>query len=145
MIRSTICLRHVGLAVALAAGLTTLGAQAEHPTSYAPVAITEDFATVMDRMTVAKPEITKEHQQLLEQRYDLSDRPAAGVTMSNGKPVQEGVRVKLPSGTTWDALAKMTPDDIRAKGIFPIGFLPLPHPNHAEGGMVFPKFTSKKS
>jgi cytochrome c peroxidase len=24
--------------------------------------------------------------------------------------------------------------------VFPIGFLPLPHPNHAEGGMTFPKF-----
>jgi cytochrome c peroxidase len=34
----------------------------------------------------------------------------------------------------------MTPDDIKSKGLWPKGFLPLPHPNHAEGGMVFPKF-----
>jgi cytochrome c peroxidase len=34
----------------------------------------------------------------------------------------------------------MTPADIRDKGLLPIGFLPLPHPNHAEGGMVFPTF-----
>ena len=26
--------------------------------------------------------------------------PGAGVTMSRGKPVQEGVRVKLPKGVT---------------------------------------------
>jgi cytochrome c peroxidase len=34
----------------------------------------------------------------------------------------------------------MTPVDIRDKGLFPKGFLPLPHPHHAEGGMVFPTF-----
>jgi cytochrome c peroxidase len=130
----------MGLALTLAVGVATARAHAEHPTSYAPVAITEDFASIMKRMTAAKPEVTRQHQQLLEQRYDLSNRPAAGVTMSRGKPVQEGVRVKPPSGTSWDALAKMTPDDIREKGLFPIGFLPLPHPNHREGGMVFPKF-----
>ena len=60
--------------------------------------------------------------------------------MSRGKPVQEGVRVKLPAGTTWEKLAAMSPDEIREKGLFPKGFLPLPHPNHPEGGMVFPQF-----
>ena len=34
----------------------------------------------------------------------------------------------------------MTPEEIREKGLFPAGFLPLPHPNHPEGGMLFPKF-----
>jgi cytochrome c peroxidase len=50
------------------------------------------------------------------------------------------VRVKLPQGVTWDQLAAMTPDEVRTKKAFPSGFLPLPHPNHPEGGMVFPKF-----
>jgi cytochrome c peroxidase len=77
---------------------------------------------------------------LLEQRYDLTDRPASGVTMSRGKSVQEGVRVKLPSGTTWERLAAMTPEQVRKQDMWPAGFYPLPHPNHAEGGMVFPKF-----
>jgi cytochrome c peroxidase len=31
-------------------------------------------------------------------------------------------------------------DEIRDKDMFPAGFLPLPHPNHPEGGMLFPKF-----
>lgn len=60
--------------------------------------------------------------------------------MPRGKPIQEGVRVKLPEGTTWDQLAAMGPDAIREKNLFPAGFLPLPHPNHPEGGMLFPKF-----
>ena len=42
---------------------------------------------------------------------------------------------------TWEKLAAMTPGgDPREGGLFPTGFLPLPHPNHPEGGMLFPKF-----
>ena len=58
----------------------------------------------------AKPGIEREHQALLEERYDLGDRPAQGVTMDRGKPLQEGVRVKLPAGVTWEQLAAMSPD-----------------------------------
>src|ERR1035438_1533334 len=60
--------------------------------------------------------------------------------MDRTKPVQEGVRVKLRSGVTWAQLANMTADEIRNKNLFPGGFLPLPHANHPEGGMVFPNF-----
>ena len=56
------------------------------------------------------------------------------------KGVQEGVRVKLPAGVTWDQLAQMTPEQIKSKGLWPMGFYPLPHPNHPEGGMVFPQY-----
>jgi cytochrome c peroxidase len=41
---------------------------------------------------------------------------------------------------SWDKLAAMMPEEIREKDMFPAGFFPLPHPNHPEGGMVFPKF-----
>ncbi len=108
--------------------------------SYAPVDIKEDFAAIMDRMKAAKPQVMKRQMNLLNERYDLSNRPAKGVTMSKGKPVQEGVRVKLPIGMTWEKLASMSPEDIHNKDSFPAGFFPLPHPNHTEGGMVFPKF-----
>jgi len=60
--------------------------------------------------------------------------------MSRGKAVQEGVRVKLPAGVTWQQLASMAPDEIRRKNAWPLGFMPLPHPNHPEGGMLFPQF-----
>ena len=94
----------------------------------------------MARMKAAKPEIMKRQMDLLNERYDLSNRPAMGVTMSRGKPVQEGVRAKLPAGMTWENLAGMRPEEIREKDLFPAGFFPLPHPNHPEGGMLFPKF-----
>jgi len=77
---------------------------------------------------------------LLQKRYDLRDDPAPNVTMSRGKPIQQGVRVNLPVGMTWDRLGAMTPEEIREGNHFPLGFLPLPHPNHPEGGMVFPQF-----
>ena len=106
--------------------------------SYMPVDDKESFTTVHDRMAAAKAAIMLRQMNLLAERYDLSDRPAKGVVMDRAKPVQEGLRVKLTTGVTWDELAKMTSDDIREKGIFPKGFLPLPHANHPEGGMVFP-------
>jgi hypothetical protein len=56
------------------------------------------------------------------------------VDHDHAKPVQEGVRVKLPAGATWDGLAGSR----FAIGIYsPLGFLPLPHPKHQEGGMVW--------
>ena len=109
-------------------------------TSYMPVDIQEDFAKTLDRMRAEKPKIMARQEDLLNARYDLSNRPAKDVRMSGGKPIQEGVRVKLAAGMSWDRLAAMSPDEIRQKDLWPAGFFPLPHPNHAEGGMVFPQF-----
>jgi len=105
-----------------------------------PVVPKEDFKTVMERMKGQKSAIEKKHEDLLAERYDLANKPATGVTMFRGKPVQQGVRAKLAAGVTWQSLAEMTPDQIREKDAWPAGFLPLPHPNHPEGGMLFPKF-----
>ena len=127
------------LAAGLTAGVGLLLAQNKMPSIYAPVDIHEAFASIMARMSAAKPDIMKRQTTLLEERYDLSDRPAPGVTMSRNKPVQQGVRVKLAPGVTWDQLAQLTPEQIRDRDIFPAGFLPLPHPNHPEGGMLFPR------
>lgn len=99
-----------------------------------------DFAAVMAKMKAAKAEIAKKHMALLHTRYDLADNPAADGKMTRGKALQQGPRAKLPNGTTWAALGAMKPEEIREKGLFPGGFMPLPHPNHPEGGMVFPKF-----
>jgi len=114
--------------------------EVEKRSSYSPVDIHEEFASILARMKAAKPEVMSRQMALLAERYDLTDRPASGVTMSRGKSVQEGVRVKLPSGTTWERLAAMIPEQVREQDMWPAGFYPLPHPNHAEGGMVFPKF-----
>jgi cytochrome c peroxidase len=109
-------------------------------TSYAPVAGTESFAAIQERMSAERADVMRRQMDLLQARYDLSDRPARDVTMSRGKPVQEGVRIRLEAGMTWDKLAALDPAAIRAQNLFPAGFFPLPHPNHPEGGMVFPQF-----
>ena len=133
--------------LAISIVIVSLSAQDSSPkpapaqkSSYAPVVDTESFSAVRNRMTEAKPGIMKRQMDLLAERYDLSNRPAKGAVMDRSKPLQEGVRVKLPPGVTWAQLADMTPDQIRDKNLFPQGFLPLPHANHPEGGMVFPKF-----
>jgi cytochrome c peroxidase len=99
----------------------------------------EDFKSLVKRTQSEKPKFAKRQQDLLKARYDLADRPAKDVTMARGKPVQEGVRVKLPQGTTWEKLAAMSPDEIKNKNLWPAGFLPLPHPHHEAGGMIFPQ------
>jgi cytochrome c peroxidase len=130
----------VGIIVGVLAAQAQSPAKPDPPKSSYISVNEEDFRTVSARMKAAKAAVMKRQMDLLAARYDLSDRPAAGVTMSKGKPVQEGVRVRLLQGVTWDALGKMTPDEIRDKGLHPAGFMPLPHPNHPEGGMVFPQF-----
>jgi cytochrome c peroxidase len=96
-------------------------------------------------MIAAKNAIMERQRRLLAERYDLRDEPVAAmvapsITMSRGKPLQAGVRARLPGRITWDSLAALAPREVRARDLFPRGFLPLPHPNHAEGGMVFPRF-----
>lgn len=99
----------------------------------------EDFAGMVQRLEADKPKFAQRQQDLLTLRYDLSDKPVAGLTMPRGKPVQGGVRVKLTQGVTWDRLATISPQQIKDQDLWPAGFYPLPHPHHEAGGMVFPK------
>ena len=99
-----------------------------------------DFAALMQTKIAEKPETIARQQALLDQRYDLSDKPSSALHMTGGKALQEGVRVRLPDGQTWDSLAALTPDEIRTRDLFPSGFFPLPHPKQPEGGMLFPHF-----
>ncbi len=121
----------LGASVVMAGGAMAISAQTQVP---------ESFAAMVKRFQSEKPGFAKRQQDMLATRYDLADRPAQGVTMSSGKPVQGGVRVKLPANATWDSLAGMTPEAIKAQNLWPAGFLPLPHPHHENGGMIFPKF-----
>jgi hypothetical protein len=61
-------------------------------TSYMPVDITEPFSAMFARLSAQKPDVTREHMVLLNERYDLSDRPAAGVTMDRTRKPRCAVR-----------------------------------------------------
>jgi cytochrome c peroxidase len=99
-----------------------------------------DFVALMEQKIAEKPIAMARQLELLNARYDLSDRPSATATMTRGKPLQDGVRVLLLQGTSWERLARMAPEEIREQGLFPPGFFPLPHPKQPEGGMLFPHF-----
>jgi cytochrome c peroxidase len=127
-----------GLVILSVVFAATASAQ-EHPNVFADVVDRVPFEQVKQRMERDKADVVAAHRKLLESRYDLADKPSGTVKMSRGKPVQTGVRVKLPQGATWAGLAAMTPSDVKSRGLYPEGFMPLPHPNHPEGGMLFPR------
>ena len=107
--------------------------------TYMPVVVDKTFDQIHKEDSSARKGVLQDQQKLLSSRYDLSDQPSP-VKMSAGrKVVQQGVRVKLPEGVTWQQLAKMKPAEIKQKNQFPMGFRPLPHVKHEVGGQVFPK------
>jgi cytochrome c peroxidase len=58
--------------------------------------------------------------------------------MTRGKPQPIGPASRLRGGVaSWEALAALAPAEIKKRDLFP--FLPLPHPAHPTGGMVFPQ------
>ena len=127
--------------IGLAAALGAAAAIAAVPNSYAPVDDRETFEAVKTRMEKNRSAVESRFKKLIGERYDLSDNPVEGLSSSGrNKPIQGGVRVKLPSDVTWQQLSTMSPDDIKSKGLWPAGFFPLPHENQAEGGMLFPQF-----
>ena len=76
-------IKYLGLAtVALLLIIVSISAFAQTPlrgeSSYSPVVIKESFEAIMARMKAAKPEVMKRQMDLLNERYDLSNRPAAG-------------------------------------------------------------------
>jgi cytochrome c peroxidase len=132
--------------ITLALGLTVVatllvtqhaGAQKqEPPSSFTPV-VEEPFDVVRARDKANKARVNAAAQRLLEQRYDLTRRVDESVKMTRGKPIPVGPTARLKEGVTWEALGRMSPDEIRSRNIFP--YLPLPHPNHPVGGMLFPQ------
>jgi len=123
-----------------AATLVTSGVRAQKqeqkPSSFTPV-VEEPFEVVRARDKAAKSRVNAAAQKLLEQRYDLRRRVDESVRMTRGKPIPVGPTAKLKGGMTWEQLGRMSPDEVRQKDLFP--YLPLPHPNHPVGGMIFPQ------
>lgn len=130
------------ICAALLAGAQPLPAAADPlppDTTYRPLPVMPPSrARAID--DAQKPAVMARQRELLDSRYDLADRPLPRAMMSGGtKPVQEGVRVRLPEGQDWDSLAAMSPAEIRDGDLLPQGFLPLPHVKQATGGQVFPQ------
>jgi cytochrome c peroxidase len=115
--------------------------QAQPPAdnTFMPVVPTKTFEQILQQDTAEKQQVADAHKALLDSRYDLRNNPS-NVQMSGGrKAVQQGVRVKLHGGASFESLSRMTPEQIKEQNLFPQGFRPLPHVKHPTGGMVFPK------
>ncbi|MBU0943469.1 MAG: cytochrome B6 [Proteobacteria bacterium] len=108
--------------------------------SYGPTNQTETFTQIKAARMAVKNERAQLQKKLLTSRYDLSKKTAAIDVMSGGKALPIGPTANL-QGTTWKDLDKMTPEQIKAKGVFP--YKPLPFADHAEGGMLFPEMITK--
>lgn len=121
---------------ALAIALAANGEPTKVVSSFGPVNQDVTFSQIKADRLAVKAERARAHAALLASRYDLK-KTGGEVLMSGGKAVPVGPTARLAG--TWEQLDRMTPEQIREKGLFP--YLPLPFPDHAEGGMLFPKMT----
>jgi cytochrome c peroxidase len=127
-----------GVVSIIALSWTALSDSLPPDASYRPLP-TRSFSEVRAADEAEKPAVMRRQAELLQQRYDLADRPIPGVFMSGKrKAAQGGVRIRIPRDVTFDQLARMTPDAIAEGNLLPAGFLPLPHVKQATGGQVFP-------
>src|SRR6202051_4713043 len=142
----------LGIAVALSlVSVLSIKAQ-DHATPSVPVKSSyqfpvaeEEFSSFFKRISADKPEVRNRQMSVLNERYDLSDRPDPNAKMSRGKPAQTGVPVKVAASASWDQLSAMSADELPARGFFPALFFPVPHPKNEEGGMVFPHFAIEET
>lgn len=125
----------ISAAAFMLAGPRASASSRQQQTSFGPV-VEEPFAVVLKRDKEAKPRVMAEHQKLLDTRYDLSRRVDPDIKMTRGKPIPVGPTARL-KGVTWEQLGKMSPAEVKEKGVFP--YLPLPHVSHPVGGMIFPQ------
>jgi cytochrome c peroxidase len=101
------------------------------------------FEEVYKALSGAKPKVMATQRKLLEARYNLEPKLDLEVTMSRGKPLAVGPTARLPEGTTWEALATLSPEEVRRRDIFPYKALPHPVQGGGLGGQVFPQMRIK--
>ncbi|HWE30284.1 MAG TPA: cytochrome B6, partial [Polyangia bacterium] len=81
----------------------------------APVA-SAAFTAMKNKKSDARPTVMKRARDLLAARYDLSGRTDSTTRMSGGKRIPVGPTARLPKGASWDALARMSPEEIKQRG-----------------------------
>ncbi len=98
----------IGLPIAFGLGAVGLAISDPLPPdlTYRPLP-TQPFSAVKENDEAQKPQVMERQRALLEERYDLADRPMPGMMMSGGrKAVQEGVRVALRRARPGKALSQ---------------------------------------
>jgi cytochrome c peroxidase len=101
----------------------------------------QTFEETMKADVADKAKVMAAQRKLLESRYVLTPRLDPAAKMSRGKPLPVGPTARLATGLAWEDLAKLSPEEIKRRGVFP--YPPLPHPKHATGGQVFPQVQTR--
>jgi cytochrome c peroxidase len=101
------------------------------------------FEEIYKAAVADKPKVLARQRTLLESRYNLEPRFDPTTTMSRGKPLVVGPTARLPQGMDWDALASMSPAEVRRRDVFPYKALPHPVQGGGLGGQVFPQMQIK--
>ena len=106
--------------------------------SYTTTELPMPWEEWLEMNTSRKPELMKEVRSYMNGRFDFSGEAIPGVMMSGGrKAVMAGPASRLPKSVkSWEELAKMTPEQIKERNLFP--FQPLAHPIQTTAHMVFP-------
>jgi cytochrome c peroxidase len=101
------------------------------------------FEDIYKAGVAGKPKVKERQRKLLESRYNLEPRLDPAARMSRGKPLVVGPTARLAEGLTWEALAALSPEEVRRKDAFPYKALPHPAQGGGLGGQVFPPMQIK--
>lgn len=109
-------------------------------TSFGSVDDVSSFEEFFRMCSANRPKVMEERRKYMALRYDFSGCVTTDVTMCRGKPLPVGPVARLPKGVTrWEELSALSPDEIRRRDLFPLGFRPLSHPLHTVGHQLFPE------
>ncbi len=113
-------------------------------TSFASVDDVADFNEFCRMCAENKPKVMAARREYMARRYHFTGAVSREATMTRGKPLPVGPVVRLPAGVaSWEQLAEMSPEEIRKKDLFPLGFRPLSHPLHTVGHQLFPQMWTR--
>ena len=106
-------------------------------TSFGPPTLGMPFAEWRARGTAQRAAVDRAARAVLERRFRLDCRTHPEATMSRGKPQPQGPTARLPKDVeSFEAYARLSPAEIRARGDFP--WTPLDHPLQSTAHMLFP-------
>ena len=89
-----------------------------------------------------KPQLMADCRRYMASRFVFHGKAIPGATMSAGKPIMIGPVARLPEGIdSLELLAKLSPEEIKRRDIFP--YKPLAHPLQSTAHMVFPNLWIK--
>ena len=106
--------------------------------SYTSPTLPMSFEQWLEFHRQQKPILMRDVRAYMSGRFNFSEEAIPGQFMSGGKPIMKGPVARLPEGVvSYEALAALTPAEIKRRDLFP--FKPLAHPLQSTAHMLFPR------